>query len=101
MCGLVEATQKIDKVCGAVGLCLTCIQPRQDVIESRKPAANGTTKVAKLFLIMGAHNRKLPLVCSSALPADQLKPSTQTFVDNLGAIGTAAANWPPHPKNRL
>ncbi|PLW26684.1 hypothetical protein PCANC_18594 [Puccinia coronata f. sp. avenae] len=97
MCGHVKATQKIGEVCRAVGLCLTCIQPLRDVIESRQPPANGATKATKLFPVMEALNTKLLLVCSSALPADQLNPSTQTAVDNLRVIRTAAANWSPHP----
>jgi 4-hydroxyphenylpyruvate dioxygenase len=97
MCGHVEATQRIGEVCRAVGLCLTCIQPLRDVIESRQPPANGATKATKLFPVMEALNTKLLLVCSSALPADQLNPSTQTAVDNLRVIRTAAANWSPDP----
>ncbi|OAV87369.1 hypothetical protein PTTG_01194 [Puccinia triticina 1-1 BBBD Race 1] len=92
MCGLVEATQKNGKVCWALG-----IQPQRDIIKSRKSAADGATKTSKLFPVMDALNTKLLLVCSSALPADQLEPSTQAAVNQLRAIRTTAANWSPHP----
>ncbi|WAQ83058.1 hypothetical protein PtA15_3A425 [Puccinia triticina] len=92
MCGLVEATQKNGKVCWALG-----IQPQRDIIKSRKSAADGATKTSKLFPVMDALNTKLLFVCSSALPADQLEPSTQAAVNQLRAIRTTAANWSPHP----
>ncbi|PLW39718.1 hypothetical protein PCANC_09167 [Puccinia coronata f. sp. avenae] len=100
-CGLIKATQKIGEVFWAVGLCLTYTQPLQDIIKSLKPAANsanGSTKATKLFPVMDTLNTKFLLVCSSALPANQLNHSTQTAVNNVRAIGTATANWFSSPQ---
>ncbi|WAR64019.1 hypothetical protein PtB15_16B178 [Puccinia triticina] len=97
-CGLVEAAHEIGELCRALGLRVTCIQPLRDVVESRRPAADGASKAISLFPVMDALNTELLLVCSSSLPADQLDPSTQTAVDHLRAIGVAAANWTPSPK---
>jgi len=97
-CDMLEAAQEIGEVCRVLGLRVTCLQPLRDVVESRKPASDAADKAVQLFPVMDALDTQLLLVCSSSLPANQLDPSFHSAVSHLKAIGTAAANWKPHPK---